>query len=117
MASSIIKQTSYKAALTFESGHTGSANLIASGNVGCVYGYFQCQADSESVKIYIPDGYVGIPYGITIRDQNSGTLINAWTTSYSNSNNGHTGASIETYLHSGTMVVGHNYNFAIMVIK
>lgn len=117
MASSVIKQTNYKAALTFESSHTGLATLIASGNVGIVYGYFKCTADSESVKIYIPDGYRGIPYGITIRDQNSGTLINAWTTTYSNSNNGHTGVSIDTYLHSGTMVVGHNYNFAVMVIK
>lgn len=94
--------------LTEPSGTVVSCRVVVSGHVGILEGYFTCENSSVTESYPINFGELGwaIPVqGVAVRDVTNGDLLLVWAS----------GTSIETYKHSGTMVTGHRYHFAIPV--
>lgn len=86
--------------------------LHATGNVGILNLAFVCQnATQEIITVSLPTGWAGVRTGVTLRDNNNGVLINAYASTGTDS------AIIDTFAHSGTMVVGHLYFVSVMVVK
>lgn len=84
------------------------AMLRASGEIGfCSFSYICQNSSSETLTISLPTGWYFQYGGIIARDSANGNLVTLWA-----SNN-----NVSSYLHTGTMVVGHDYKLCVPCFK
>ena len=87
---------------------SNKAVLRVSGDIGLCDFTYKCQnASNETLSVSLPTGWSFEYTGITIRDTSNGNLATCWA-----NNN-----QMSTYLHTGTMVVGHDYKVCIPCYK
>ena len=88
---------------------TNKATLYASGNIGYVYYAFTCRdTTQETITISLPQGWVTLREGAVIRDNNNGNLVSVF--------NG-AGGNMSTFMHTGTMTVGHLFFGTMKAVK
>lgn len=92
-----------------EIAETNKATLYASGNIGYVYYAFTCRdTTQETITISLPQGWVTLREGAVIRDNNNGNLVSVY--------NG-AGGNMSTFMHVGTMTVGHLFFGTMKAVK